>query len=273
MKILFFGVLLFISCFGITQEKQNVLGFATEVGPGIGFIQDYSTTFFKQIEFPKKPNLGLSLSYDHITKFKGRGAISVGVGFNITSFSQTIIFQNTPKIDNPFPQKYEFGSSRNYYINIDLPLRYYLNFSVGEKFIISPYLGLKLRSIAYIGNEGRETTVGGGYHETSGVDTLFYIRYTIEYGSYSSRVLFLPHLGIQFTKKFKGGNSMNFFVDYNIGAINAVEFRYMNFDNIENNVSYSELSETKFRCRIRPAHFRIGLSYSFAKVNTRTVLE
>lgn len=267
MKILFLGFFVIISCSGIAQVKQNVLGFSTEIGPGIGFVQDHSTSFFNQIEFPKKPNLGLSLSYDHFIKFKGRGSISVGVGFNITSFSHAIIFQNTPKTGNPFPQKHEFGNSRNYYMNIDLPLRYYLNYAAGEKWIISPYFGLKLRSIAYIGNEGRETTVSGGYQEINGVDTLFYIKYTIEYGSYSSRILLLPHIGLQITKKTNTGRSINFFIDYNIGLINAVEFRYMNFDNVENNVDYSELSETKLRGRIRPTHFRIGFSYSLTKVN------
>lgn len=259
-----------ISCSGIAQVKQNVIGFSTEVGPGTGFIQDYSTSFFKQIEFPKKPTFGLSISYDHITKFKGRGSISVGVGFNITSFSHTIIFQNTPKSGNPFPQKHEIGNSRNsrnYYMNIDLPLRYYLNYAAGEKWIVSPYVGIKLRSIAYIGNEGRENNVGGSINKTNGVDTLFYIKYTIEYGSYSSRILLLPHVGVQITKKTTTGKRINFFIDYNIGLINAAEFRYMNFDNVENNVDYSELSETKLRVRIRPTHFRIGFSYPLAKEN------
>jgi hypothetical protein len=249
----------------MSQIKYNVVGFSTEIGPGSGFVIDYWKSFNDQFELPKKPTFGINVSYDHFKRFMGRGGISLGLGFNATSFSQAIIFQNTPKAGNPSPEKHEFGASRNYYLNIDLPIRYYVSYSVGPQWIISPYFGLKLRSIAYIGNEGRETTVGGGYHNTNGVDTLFYIRYTIEYGSYSSRILFLPHSGIQFSKQLSSGNTINYFVEYNPGSINAAEFRYMNFDNVENNIGYPELAEKTMRFRIRPAHLRIGFSYSFNK--------
>jgi len=142
------------------KKIQNSVSYSTETGSGIAFVDDYWKSFNEQFEIPKSINLGFTLSYCRFLQIKRSMSISFGLGFNATIFDRNVIFSNVPKTGNLTPSPYEIGRSKHYYLSFDLPFRYYFNIRLGDNLKISPYIGVKLRNVIYIGDEERNVVVG-----------------------------------------------------------------------------------------------------------------
>ncbi len=245
------------------QTTQSAIGISYESSGGTDFISDYWNSFYDQFEVLNSRNTGLTVFYDHFYHFKGRAAISYGLGFNMTVFNHSMTFQNSaiPGF-NPNPEVQSFSHS-NYFLALDLPFRYYLKFKVKERLKLMPYLGIKIRNVLYIGDEGRNTTVGGGTSMLSDSGTTINnMHFNINYNTTESRVLFHPHIGGQVSYDLPSGKALNFFGDYNLSTIfNFVEIAYNDFSNTENQIYYSIPRTVRFM--VKNAHLRFGVSYNW----------
>jgi hypothetical protein len=265
MKNIWPALLCGILLLGMPVKAQNAIGISFERGPGMIASDEYFSFLDYFFTLKKNNTTGTTLSYDKFYKFGGRSKISMGIGFNTTSFSQISIFRNLPKSDNTDPSEYKIGIFDNYFMALDFPFRYYLDFKITAKFHIAPYIGIKVRDIIYIGTEGDESGLSEERNIINGEDTVFRLSYELEYAMERSRLVVFPMAGLMVSRELVHGGRVALSADYNQWNIysNSIRITYFDVRDTEHNVSYSDLEDLRMYRRLNMGHFKFGISYTW----------
>lgn len=265
-------------------KQLNSLGFSFDIGGKMEKAPDITTFSDSDIDgYARaigKKNIGFSVFWEHQWNFTRKSGLLFGAGISMTAFDYDIAFKNPVFFEIQTEEHILGNGFRNSFFSLDLPLYYTRTFETkyGE---INPFLGITMRNIAYIINQGRNHGGNAGQTlEMSNGDTSYFNAYNIRYGTRSISPIFLPTFGVRWSKALDNGARINvhFTAKLFLDNSNSVEVYLNNYDNRENNATYfyyglgqevynadGELVGPKqsIYFRINMSSFNMGVSYTF----------
>ncbi len=299
MKTIIYSLTFLISNYVFSQSEtpstsikkhSNSFGVSFESGGGLEMADDIKTVTSNDqnrqvVEAVGKPNVGFGLFWEHQWNFHKNHGLLFGVAATYTSFYSGVRFKN-PEYYGPqyiAPTKeYILGNFRQSFASLELPL--YYTYAIKTKIgTFNPFLGVTLKTIAYVQNAGRNYGgVGSVTSEINGSDTIYYNDHTFRYGTKSISPVLMPTIGLKYSLGLKNGGRINVSFNYKffIRTSNTVEAYLNNYDNVENGVGYQyfnsdnpvfynpatgQWSGTKqsIYFRVNLSGFNVGVSYTF----------
>lgn len=234
----------------LQPKHTNSFGVAFGFGGGLQNAKDITTVTTNEaigqvVEAIGKPNFNYSIFWEHQWNFHKNHGLLYGVAISYTNFYSGIKFKNPEysELYNTYTGKtnvYVLSDFRYSFASIDFPLAY--NYSFKTKYgIFKPFVGVKMKLIAYIPDSGRN--YGGVSTTTSEInseDTLYYNDHNIRFGTKSTSLILMPTIGFNYSRNLKNGAKIGLCINYCVflKSMNSVEMYLSNYDNYENGKEY-----------------------------------
>lgn len=292
MKIITYSLLLLITNYAFSQlentssktKHTNSFGISFELGGGLEMADDITTVSSNEengflVESVGKPNFGFGLFWEHQWDFHKNHGILFGGAATYTSFYCGVRFKNP---DDFGPTKeYILGNFRHNFASLEFPLCY--TYAIKTKIgTFNPFLGVTLKTIAYVQDAGRNYGGAGGVtSEINNNDTIYYNDHYFRFGTKSISPVLLPTIGLKYSTGLKNGGKINVFFQYKffLKTSNTVEAYLNNYDNTENGIGYQyfdsgypvyynpstgeyEGVKQSIYFRVNLSSFNVGVSYT-----------
>lgn len=231
-----------------------------------------------------KSNFGFSLFWEHQWNFHKNHGLLFGLGASITTFDYDIAIKNITLKNLPVVNEHILGDGfRNSFFSLDLPVYYTYEFHTdfGD---FNPFVGINVRNISYIINNGRNNGgIGGRTLEVANGDTTYLNEYIIKFGTKSIMPALMPTFGLKYSRTLKNKGTINLHLTMKLmlDNSNSPEVYLNRFDNSENGFNYEYVEATKpdqelydsngkligpkssIYYRVNMTSFNVGISYSF----------